>query len=67
MSSALAMTARDALAPASDAEPGEHLPRYERICGLRGACRVPTASAVPHQTHCMARQRGLHALREIPG
>jgi hypothetical protein len=33
------MTARDALAQARAAQPGERLHRFETICGPRGACR----------------------------
>ena len=33
------MTAKEALDPANDAEPGECLRRYETTCELRGECR----------------------------
>jgi hypothetical protein len=33
------MTAKNALAAATDVDPGERLRRYETTCGPRGSCR----------------------------
>ena len=47
------MTAHEALNVAIDAEPGERLRRYERICGPRGRCqREPLMNDTGRWTFC---------------